>query len=106
MHFDLIITRFFKHQMCDRSLNDCISNIVAHILVHTPLKKRYISLTDADIDFALDGSLVQWSEVPVVSSVGICSMFQQNGHYLSVSKGTSIVKRNQSTWGEGGEGRR
>ena len=31
-------------------------------------------------------------------------MFQQNGHYLSVPKGTSIVKRNQSTWGEGGEG--
>ena len=29
-------------------------------------------------------------------------MLHQNGHDLSVPKGTSIVKRNQSTWGEGG----
>jgi len=54
-------------------------------------------LTNADVNFAFDGSLVQWSEVPVVPGVGICSMLQQDGYHLSMTKGTGIVKGNQST---------
>ena len=55
-------------------------------------------LTNADVNFAFDGSLVQWSEVPVVPGVGICSVLQQDGYHLSMTKGTGIVKGNQSTF--------
>ena len=54
-------------------------------------------LTDAHVHFALDSCLVEWSEVPVVSGVRVAAVGQEDGHHLSVAKGTGIVERDETT---------
>ena len=61
-------------------------------------------LTNTDIHLALDGSLVERSEVPVVSGIGITAVGQEDCHHLSVAKGTGIVERNKPTWWREREG--
>lgn len=53
--------------------------------------------TYADIYLSLDGCLVEWSEVPVVSGIGVRSMGQQERDHLSMTKRGGIVKGNQTT---------
>lgn len=50
------------------------------------------SLTDADVNLAFDGCLVQWCVVPVVSGVGVCTLTQQQADYLGVTEGTGVVQ--------------
>ena len=51
----------------------------------------YMLLTNADVHLALDGGLVEGSEVPVVSGVGVAAVGQEDRHDLSVAERTGIV---------------
>lgn len=53
--------------------------------------------TNANIYFALDGSLVQWRIVPVVPGIGVRTVTQQEADHFGVAKRTSIVQRNEPT---------
>lgn len=44
-------------------------------------------LTDTDVYLALDGGFVQRRVVPVVSSVGVGPLTQQQGHHLKTRHG-------------------
>ena len=46
----------------------------------------YMLLTNADVHLALDGGLVEGSEVPVVSGVGVTAVGQEDRHNLSVAE--------------------
>lgn len=53
------------------------------------------SLTNADIDLALDGCLVQRCVVPVVPGVGVGTLTQQQANHLSVTEGAGVVQGNE-----------
>lgn len=46
-------------------------------------------LTYTDVYLALDGGFVEWRVVPVVPSVGVGSLTQQQGHHLKTTNRTS-----------------
>ncbi len=56
-----------------------------------------VGLTDAHIDLALDGCLVQRSEVPVVPCIRVGPVSQQCGHHLRVAERAGIVQWNETT---------
>lgn len=49
----------------------------------------YVLLTYTDIYLALDGSFMEWCVVPVVSSIGVGPLTQQQGHHLKTTYRTS-----------------
>ena len=40
---------------------------------------------------------MEWSVVPVVSSVGVCPVLQQNRDHLGVPKGAGVVQGDQAS---------
>lgn len=50
------------------------------------------SLTNADVNLALDGCLMQWCVVPVVSGIGVGTLTQQQADHLGVTKGAGVVQ--------------
>lgn len=50
------------------------------------------ALTNANINLPLDGGLVQWCVVPVVSGVGVGALTQQEADHLGVAEGAGVVQ--------------
>ncbi len=59
--------------------------------------KHPVNFTDADVDLALDGSLVQRGVIPVVSGVGIGPVLQEQVDDVSVTKRAGVVERDEAT---------
>ena len=53
--------------------------------------------TNADINLALDGSLVQWRIIPVVPGISISPMLKQQLYDISMPKAASIVQWYQAS---------
>ncbi len=54
-------------------------------------------LTDAYVNFALNGGFMERSVIPVVSGIGIGSLTKHQADHLGVTEGTGVVQRDQTS---------
>lgn len=58
--------------------------------------KKIVPLTNTDINFALNGRLMEWGVVPVVSSICVGPTSEEELHHLGMPKRAGIVEGDQT----------
>lgn len=89
------------HKHTDSLCNQTSSKLVLHTLMLTWLTIWGVCvfvLTYTDIYLALDGSFVERRVVPVVSSIRVGPLTQQQGHHLKTTHRTSAFTLYLAPW--------
>lgn len=60
-------------------------------------QEEWEKITNADICLPLNGSFMKGSVIPIISSIGICTVPQEQIDNLSMAKGAGVVKGNKAS---------